>query len=206
MIQVETRQCYEDLEVGVASKTGKFVVEKRVGCLKGRWDACQAGMCLVGAAERVHVHGSSRHTPAVAAGSCGGIAHGVTSRLRPAHPAHAPANLLCLPALPCLALPPSSLQAVLSVPGVDCCFMGPVDLSHALGLAQSLGFPACFDSPQFKARPVCAVCALCPCVCLRVCPCVRCVCLCLPLCVPPCVCLPKSGECHLGLCLVELLP
>ncbi len=41
-------------------------------------------------------------------------------------------------------------QAVLSVPGVDACFVGPVDLSHALGLAQSLGFPACFDSPQFK--------------------------------------------------------
>lgn len=42
------------------------------------------------------------------------------------------------------------LEAVLSVPGVDACFVGPVDLSHALGLAQSLGFPACFDSPQFK--------------------------------------------------------
>lgn len=29
--------------------------------------------------------------------------------------------------------------------------MGPVDLSHALGLAQRLGFPACFDSPDFQA-------------------------------------------------------
>ncbi|KAL4433090.1 hypothetical protein ABPG77_006517 [Micractinium sp. CCAP 211/92] len=45
-----------------------------------------------------------------------------------------------------------NLGAVLSVPGVDACFVGPVDLSHALGLAQSLGFPACFDSPQFKDR------------------------------------------------------
>lgn len=43
-------------------------------------------------------------------------------------------------------------QAVLSVPGVDCAFMGPVDLSHALGLAQRLGFPACFDSPEFAVR------------------------------------------------------
>lgn len=42
------------------------------------------------------------------------------------------------------------LEAVLSVPGVTCCFMGPVDLSHALGLAQRLGFPACFDSPDFQ--------------------------------------------------------
>jgi len=42
-------------------------------------------------------------------------------------------------------------QAILSVPGVDCCFMGPVDLSHALGLAQRLGFPACFDSSDFQA-------------------------------------------------------
>ncbi|KAI7839070.1 hypothetical protein COHA_007212 [Chlorella ohadii] len=42
------------------------------------------------------------------------------------------------------------LEAILSVPGVDCCFMGPVDLSHALGLAQRLGFPACFDSPDFQ--------------------------------------------------------
>jgi 2-keto-3-deoxy-L-rhamnonate aldolase RhmA len=53
--------------------------------------------------------------------------------------------------LPACPLP--CLQAVLSVPGVDCCFMGPVDLTHALGLAQTLGFPACFDSPQFKASP-----------------------------------------------------
>ena len=30
--------------------------------------------------------------------------------------------------------------------------MGPVDLSHALGLAQRLGFPACFDSAEFQAR------------------------------------------------------
>jgi len=50
------------------------------------------------------------------------------------------------------SLPPAlySPQDVLSVPGVDCCFVGPVDLSHALGLAQHLGFPACFDSPEFK--------------------------------------------------------
>ncbi|KAI3428629.1 hypothetical protein D9Q98_007452 [Chlorella vulgaris] len=52
------------------------------------------------------------------------------------------------------------LEAVLAVPGIDCCFMGPVDLSHALGLAQRLGFPACFDSPDFQEclRRVVAVC------------------------------------------------
>ncbi|PSC70905.1 2,4-dihydroxyhept-2-ene-1,7-dioic acid aldolase [Micractinium conductrix] len=52
------------------------------------------------------------------------------------------------------------LESVLSVPGVDCCFVGPVDLSHALGFAQSQGFPACFDSPDFKAalEHVVAVC------------------------------------------------
>jgi 2-keto-3-deoxy-L-rhamnonate aldolase RhmA len=40
---------------------------------------------------------------------------------------------------------------VLSVPGIDCVFMGPVDLTRALGLAQRHAFPACFDSNDFQA-------------------------------------------------------
>lgn len=64
---------------------------------------------------------------------------------------HAQAHLPSA-ACPAVTSPPSPpKQAILSVPGVDCCFMGPVDLSHALGLAQRLGFPACFDSPDFQA-------------------------------------------------------
>lgn len=56
---------------------------------------------------------------------------------------------LCPLPLPSPAPPP---QEVLSVPGCDCLFMGPVDLSHALGLAQRLGFPGCLDSEEFQAR------------------------------------------------------
>lgn len=76
----------------------------------------------------------------------------------------------------CTAPPPrlpACPQSVLSVSaaGVDCAFVGPVDLSHSLGLAQSHGFPACFDAPEFKARlagrlPACLLfgaAACCPC-------------------------------------------
>ncbi|GAB4814297.1 hypothetical protein N2152v2_001343 [Parachlorella kessleri] len=44
----------------------------------------------------------------------------------------------------------NNLEQILSVPGVDVAFMGPIDLSRALGLPQKHGFPQCFDSDDFK--------------------------------------------------------
>lgn len=123
LIQCETRQCYEDLEVG------GFVGERG---LRIDW--------------RQHSSKGLRNGPS-AADQVSALLRccGPPSLLPPA-PAGSLAHLPGL-ASPCSGSP---LQAILSVPGVDCCFMGPVDLSHALGLAQRLGFPACFDSKEFQ--------------------------------------------------------
>lgn len=98
IIQVETRQCYEDLEARPPARSWR----RRLPAARG----------------------AARH-----------------ARVQPLPVRRSPEVPWCVQAL----------QAVLSVPGVTCCFMGPVDLSHALGLAQRLGFPACFDSPDFQA-------------------------------------------------------
>jgi 2-keto-3-deoxy-L-rhamnonate aldolase RhmA len=36
------------------------------------------------------------------------------------------------------------------VPGLDCLFMGPVDLSNDLGMIRRHGFPDCIGAPEFQ--------------------------------------------------------
>lgn len=44
------------------------------------------------------------------------------------------------------------VEAVVGVAGLDAAFVGPVDLSHSLGLhLKPPGFPSCLDSPAFAA-------------------------------------------------------
>ena len=45
----------------------------------------------------------------------------------------------------------ANLDGILAVEGVDAAFMGPFDLSFSLGIFERHGYPAGFDSPEFKA-------------------------------------------------------
>ena len=138
LVQCETKQCYDGLEVWVGGVGGRGggggIGEGRTQSKARQGEPLAAAACCA-------------RSPADAA------VDAVSQRVRAASLAMYLPRCTCPPAL--LDRPPSlaPLQSVLSVPGVDCCFVGPVDLSHALGFAQSQGFPACFDSPDFKASP-----------------------------------------------------
>lgn len=46
-----------------------------------------------------------------------------------------------------------NLEEVLSVPGIDMVFVGPIDLCFSLGLHEKYGVAEMFDSPELKVTP-----------------------------------------------------